>query len=118
MRAMLLVIALTATAACTGNSSPLTPTSGSWRLSGTISTVSGGLIAGPIAGPELTVQDGANKGARVTSDSSGRYAFASLEGGRFTMIIEASGFVSVAPVVDLARDLDVNFALRKAGETP
>jgi len=35
----------------------------------------------------------------------------SLERGRFTISIAAPGFVSVSPVVDLYRDIEVNFAL-------
>ena len=34
------------------------------------------------------------------------------------MLVEASGFVSVAPVIGLSSDIEVNFALRKTGETP
>ena len=116
-RVLLLVIAVCATA-CSLNSSPVTPAGTTWRLSGTINIVSGEQLAGPIPGARLTVQDGTNKGAQVTSDSSGRYAFNNLEQGRFTMLIEASGFVSVAPVVELSSNIEVDFALRKTGETP
>lgn len=117
-RVRLLVMAICATAACSFTSSPVTPAGSTWRLSGTINIVSGAQLAGPIPGARLTVQDGTNKGAQVTSDSSGRYIFTDLEGGRFTMVIEATGFVSVAPVVALSRDIEVDFALRKTGETP
>ncbi len=109
MRMLLIAAALLATAACTSKSSPLTPTGRAWRLTGTIKSMTGGQIAGA----RLTVQDGADQGARVASDSAGRYAFASLEGGRFTVLIGAPGFVSVAPIVELFRDIDVDFALRK-----
>ncbi len=116
-RALLLVMAVSATA-CSFDSSPVTPAGTAWRLWGTVNIVSGGRLAGPISGARFTVQDGTNKGAQVTSDSSGRYTFTNLEGGRFTMLIEASGFVSVAPLVVLSSDIEVNFALRKTGETP
>lgn len=116
-RVLLLVMAVCATA-CSFNSSPVTPAGTTWRLSGSINIVSGGRFAGPIPGARFTVQDGTNKGAHVTSDSSGRYTFTNLEGGRFTMLIEASGFVGVAPLVALSSDIEVNFALRKTGETP
>jgi len=116
-RVLLLVMAASATA-CSFYSSPVTPAGSTWRLWGTINIVSGGRLAGPITGARLTVQDGTDKGAQVTSDSSGRYTFTNLEGGRFTILIEASGFVSVAPLVALSRDIEVNFALRKTGETP
>jgi hypothetical protein len=114
---LLLVVAVCATA-CSFNSSPVTPDGTTWRLRGTIYIVSGGQLAGPIPGARLIVQDGTNKGAQVRSDSSGRYTFANLEAGRFTMLIEASGFVSVAPLVELSSDIEVDFALRKTGETP
>ena len=114
---LLLVMAVCATA-CRFTSSPVTPAGTAWRLSGTVNIVSGGRLAGPIPGARLTVQDGTNKGAQVTSDSSGRFTFIELEGGRFTMLIEAGGFVSAAPLVALSRDIDVDFGLRRTGETP
>ena len=103
--------------ACSFSSSPVTPAGTTWRLWGAIDIVSGEHLAGPIPGARLTVQDGTNKGVQVTSDSSGRYTFTNLEAGRFTMLIEASGFVSVAPLVALSSDIEVNFALRKTSET-
>ena len=116
-RLLPLVIAVCAPA-CSFTAAPVTPAGTTWRLWGTINIVSGGRLAGPIHGARLTVQDGTNKGAQVTSDSSGRYSFSRLERGRFTMTVEASGFVSVAPVIGLSSDIEVNFALRKTGETP
>jgi hypothetical protein len=107
------IAAMFTIAGCMSLSSPARPSDGVWRLSGTIGSITGG----PIAGARLTVQDGANKDAQVTSDASGRYVFASLESGRFTMVIDASGFVSVSPVVDLYHDLEVNFALRLAADS-
>ena len=109
VRSTLLVAVVGASAACAAQSSPSTPSDSAWRLSGTIYSAAGG----PIPGAQLTVREGANKDLRVTSDSLGRYAFANLESGRFTMIIEAPGFISVAPVVDLYKDLEVDFALYK-----
>src|SRR5436190_726004 len=118
-RALLVVLAIGSTSACVRTSSPLTPSSGNGlRLAGTVSILSGGQLTGQIPGARLTIQDGANQGVQISTDSSGRYAFSSLEGGRFTMVIEASGFLSVAPIVALARDIEVDFALRKIGETP
>jgi hypothetical protein len=116
-RVLLIVMAVHATA-CSLTSSPVIPAGTTWRLSGTVNIVSGGRIAGPIPGARLTVQDGTNKGAQVTSDSLGRYTFVTLEGGRFTMLIEAGGFVSAAPLVALSRDIDVDFGLRRTNETP
>ena len=94
------------------SSSEERPPNGAWRLSGTVSSTAGA----PIAGARLTVQEGANRDARVSSDGSGRFAFDRLESGRFKVIIEAPGFVSVTPVVDLYWDVDVAFALRRPEE--
>ena len=79
-RVLLLVMAVCATA-CGFTSSPVTPAGTTWRLSGTINIVSGGRLAGPIPGARLTVQDGTNKGAQVTSDSSGRSPLPTSRGG-------------------------------------
>jgi len=94
-------------------SSPVRPSNGAWRLSGTVSSTAGA----PIAGARLTVQEGANRDARVSADGSGRFVFDRLESGRFKVIIEAPGFVSVTPVVELYWDIDVDFALRRPDET-
>jgi hypothetical protein len=110
IRAMLALAAVLATTACIGKSAPLEPTSGPLRFTGGISTVDGS----PIAGARLTVQDGANLGAEVISDSSGRYVFTSLESGWFTVHIAAPGFLSVNPLINLYTNLDADFSLRKA----
>src|SRR5262245_26768420 len=109
---ILLFVIVTAGAGCKeflDPESPVRPSNGAWRLSGTVSSTSGA----PIAGARLTVQEGTNKDARVSSDGSGHFAFERLESGRFKVIIEAPGFVSVTPVVDLYWDIDVDFALRR-----
>jgi hypothetical protein len=116
-RVLLLVIAVCATA-CRLTTPPVIPSGSSWQLSGTINAMSSGRLAGPIAGALLTVQDGTNKGAQVASDRSGHFTFAALDGGRFTILIEAGGFVSAAPVVALTRDMQVDFGLRRTDETP
>jgi hypothetical protein len=72
----------------------------------------GGQVGRPIAGAELTVVSGVNVNTKVTTDSAGRYVFSALESGRFTVAVAAPGFVSTRPVVDLYRDIQVNFALR------
>ena len=74
--------ALLATAGCVKQSAPLAPSSGPFKLSGTISSMSGG----PIVSAHLIIIDGANKDKHTLTDSSGRYAFTSLESGRFTVV--------------------------------
>jgi hypothetical protein len=66
-------------------SSPVTPAGTTLAALGTDQHVSGGRLAGPIRGARLTVQDGTNKGAQVTSDLMGRYSFTQPGEGRFTM---------------------------------
>jgi hypothetical protein len=68
-------------------------------------------VSGPIAGAHLTVVSGANAAAAVTSDAAGHYVFERLDGGRFTVAIEAPGYVSATPIIDLYRDTEVDFAL-------
>jgi hypothetical protein len=99
--------ALLAAAGCVKQSAPLAPSNGPFQLSGTISSMAGG----PIAGAHLVVITGANKDKQTLTDSSGHYSFTRLESGRFTVVIEAPGFVSVTPVVDLFRDIEANFGL-------
>jgi hypothetical protein len=61
----------------------------------------------------LTVLSGVNINAKVTTDILGRYVFTALESGRFTVAVAAPGYLSATPVVDLYRDIEVNFALRR-----
>ena len=113
IRTSVLVLAASAMAAagCT-IPPPVAPSNGEWRLSGTVTSTAGA----PIAGARLTVQEGANRDARVSADRSGRFVFERLESGKFKVIIEAPGFVSVTPVVELFWDIDVDFALRRPDE--
>ena len=114
-RSILLGVALLSAAGCNllSHSEPAAPvpTGVRWQLSGKIIHVG----EGPIAGARLTVLDGSDQGTQSASDSAGQYAFPSLASGRFHMAIEAPGFDSVFPVVDLSRDTDVDFALFRTG---
>ena len=110
MRVCVLLLALSSVCAC-ATSPTVAPSEGPYRFSGTVSAMNGQRVAGPIAGAHLTVTDGANASVSVTSDVAGRYVFDRLESGRFNVTIEAQGFVSASPVVDLYRDIEVDFAL-------
>ena len=112
MRLHVLLVALLTTSACAA-SSPLTPSEGTWRFSGTISAMDGLRVGSPIAGAQLTVVSGVNTDAKVTSDATGHYVFPSLESDKFTVTIAAPGYVSITPIVDLYGDMEVNFALRR-----
>jgi len=52
-----------------------------------------------------------NKDTHVTTDADGRYAFTGLQPDSFDVLIEAAGFASITPRVDLFKDVDVTFAL-------
>jgi hypothetical protein len=107
--AVLLVVALAASA-CVAPSSALTPSSGPWQLSGTVSNLTGRRIAGA----RVVVMDGPNKDVQVTTDAEGRFFFANLENGAFDLLIEALGFTSIRPRVNLFRDIEANFGLSDA----
>jgi carboxypeptidase family protein len=109
---VLVVLFLLAASACT-SATPVTPTDGTWSFSGTVSGRDGDRVGAPIPNAELTVIDGVNLNAKVRSDAAGRYAFDALESGRFTVSIQAPGYVSATPVVNLYRDTEVNFALAR-----
>ena len=110
MRLNLLLVAMLTTSACAASPS-VSPSKGPWRLSGTVSAMDGPRIGGPIAGAQLTVIGGTTDVDKVSSDSAGRFVFGSVESGRFTLTITAPGYVGVAPVVELYKDMEVNFAL-------
>ena len=110
---LMLVAGMIAVAGCAEPLSPVTPSNGAWRFSGTISSTA----RVPIAGALLTVQEGPNKGTRAASDVAGRFLFERLEAARFKVVIEAPGFVSVTPIVDLRWDVDVDFSLRLPEES-
>jgi hypothetical protein len=108
--AVSLLMVLLAASACT-RTTPLEPSPGPWRLSGTVSGITSPGVFVPLGGATLTVIDGVNLDARTTSDAAGRYAFEALAGGRFTLWITAPGYSDVTPVVELFRDTGANFAL-------
>ena len=103
--------ALLAASAC-AVPSPLDPSDGPFRFSGTISGIAGGRLGAPIAGAVIKVVKGVNAEARTSTDAGGRFAFDHLETGRFTVEVTAPGYVAVLPVVDLYRDVDATFALQ------
>lgn len=110
---LLLGVCLLATSACSAlsHSEPtaLQPSGLRWHLAGTIISTAGG----PISTARLRVLDGSNQGVQAATDSAGHYAFNSLQGGSFSVTIEAAGYVSATPLVNLSRDLSVDFALSR-----
>jgi hypothetical protein len=110
---VLLVVAVALSCACVVvPATPVSPVSpdGMVRFTGAIISLAGGQIAGA----RLTVLNGVNKDAQVTTDATGHYAFASLQSGTFNVLIAANGFTSITPQIDLFQNLDANFALSTA----
>lgn len=110
---LLLALAAAVLASACELPSPSTPSPGPFRFSGSVSSMDGARAGSPIAGAQLTVVKGPNVDANVSTGADGRYAFEALGSGRFTVMIAAPGYVSATPVIDLYRDLDVNFALKQ-----
>jgi hypothetical protein len=111
MRLKGLLALLFVTSACT-SSAPLAPSNGPWRFSGTVSRLDGSRVAGPIAGAQLTLTNSTGLNVKAASDSDGRYVFSGLATGRFTIVVEARGYVRITPEVNLYRDTEANFALQ------
>jgi hypothetical protein len=70
------------------------------------------LSTGKISGARLKVLNGLNQDTQVTTDSDGHYVFAGLQPDSFDVLIEAAGFASITPRVNLFRDVDVTFVLQ------
>jgi hypothetical protein len=94
---------------CVKAASPLAPASadGTATFSGSVSSMAGVRIAGA----HLTVLTGANKDTEVDTGADGRYQFEHLQTGSFSVLIQAPGFASITPKIDLFSDIDANFAL-------
>src|SRR5262245_62075816 len=105
MRRCILLVILLTTFGCVSQR-PLSPSGGPWRFSGTIFRLEGNQVGSPVAGARLTVVDGVNLNVNATTDDSGHYAFDALESGKFTMAIEAAGFITATPIVNLFRDTE------------
>jgi len=73
----------------------------------------GPAVGAPVVGAQLTMNSGDEVRARTTTDDSGHYAFNELETGRFNLTISAPGFATLTPSVDLDRDLQADFAMKR-----
>jgi hypothetical protein len=91
----------------------VTPSTGPWSFSGTVFARDDVKLGAPIAGAQLTLTRDDVVRARSTSDTSGRYVFNAVEAGRFRLTISAPGFATLTPSVDLDRDLQADFAMKR-----
>lgn len=108
----LLLAGALAGSACETMKAPVAPSKGPWRFTGMVLAMNGSKVSGPISSAELTVVSGVNSNVKVRSDSSGHFAFTALESDIFTVTIDAPGYVSAKPVVNLYDHIDANFALK------
>src|SRR5665213_1118259 len=106
--ALLLALAMMGAACAITPASPLAPSSadGTVRFTGNVINLS----TGTIAGARLTILSGVNKDAQVTTGADGRYVFAGLQPDGFNVLIEAAGFTSITPRVNLFNDIDATSA--------
>ena len=112
MRLFLLLSVAVLCSACETMKSPTAASKGPWKFTGSIASLVGARLGPPIAGAELTVTTGVNSNARVTTDHGGHFAFSALETDKFTVTINAPGYVGLTPVVNLFGDTDVTFVLK------
>lgn len=96
---------------CGGSANPVTPTtptSTTFTLSGIVS--SGGAA---VAGAVITVLDGPNANQTAATSTDGRYSFASLKSGGFTIRTTAPDYVTTTQPVTLIANQTANIELVK-----
>lgn len=113
----LLVTSALLLSACGGASSrsptsPTSPTSpGSqprFVLAGSVT----GFQGAPLAGAEVKVVDGVNKGEMVVADALGKYAFSALQSGFFAVQVSAQEYAPATKTVTLSDDAAVDFQMQ------
>ena len=78
-----------------------------WQLTGTVTTNGAPL-------PDAVVHvwlEGASTGLSAGADASGRYLFASLEQGAFTVLAQAAGYAPATKALSLTTNSTLDFAL-------
>jgi len=78
-----------------------------WSLSGTVTSSAGGAIAGAT----VVVLDGPNANTQTTTDSNGRYGFASLQQAGFSVRVSANGYLQMTRSVTLTGNTIETFQL-------
>jgi carboxypeptidase family protein len=106
------LIALVAVALCSacGSVDPTSPSSTTFAIRGTVTDYQGA----PLGGAVLEVMDGPNAGQKAVADAQGRYSFARLQAGEFTIQVTAVDHAPATKRVMLAADTSLEFQLRIA----
>lgn len=105
------LIALVAAALCSscGSGVPTSPSSSAtFAIRGSVTGYQGALLSGAI----LEVVDGTNQGQKAVTDSQGRYSFARLQAGGFTIRASAVDHATATREVMLTGDTSLEFQLR------
>jgi Carboxypeptidase regulatory-like domain len=112
MRFQLLMLIAVLAGGC--GSSPTTPSStpqaapvARWGLSGVVTSSAGG----PINGAVVTILDGPNANQTTSSNASGRYRFADLTPGGFSIRVTARGYSDVTMGITLTTNQVVDVRL-------
>jgi hypothetical protein len=109
-RLLLPLSALALSIAC-GGATPTSPTSTSSATFAIRGSVTGYQDA-PLGGATLEILDGINQGQRVVTDVQGRYSFARLHPGEFTVRATAEDHATATKGVMLTADTSLEFQLR------
>ena len=111
MRALAFLALALMVAGCSG-AQPTSPEAGSagiimWSLSGAVTSSAGAAIAGAT----VAVLDGPNANAQTTTDSDGRYMFASLQQAGFSVRVSSNGYLPMTRGVTLTGNSIETFQL-------
>lgn len=111
-------LGLMASVACGGGSStPTQPTTApaaqGFGLSG---RVTDSTSAAGVSGARVTIADGPNAGQSATADATGRYSFATLQRGGFTLTATADDYTSASTGVTLTSAQVVDLQIRRLYE--
>ena len=117
---LLTALMAVASAACTGDSGPVSPTPTTrdtpavpiWSLSGVVRERFQGVDI-PVLGATVSIADGADAGRSIVADDAGNYEFNGLEQGDFTVRATGTGYELSSQVVELTADQRLDFALRR-----
>jgi hypothetical protein len=102
------------TATVTENIPALPAPTPTFVLSGTVMENPGGF---PVVSARVEIKSGPNTGAALGTDSGGRFSFAALESGTFTIATSKAEFDTAQQTVTLSGNLNVSVNLQKSKAT-
>ena len=117
---LLTALMAVASAACKGDSGPVSPTPTTrdapavptWSLSGLV-TERFQAVDLPVPGATVSIAEGPDTGRSIVTNNGGNYEFNGLEQGDFTVRATGTGYELSSQVVELRADRRLDFALRR-----